>query len=302
MDYNVHEHFSGSECRRRIIRFIDLLGKEIIFGGHLFATGSVSVIMACATVFIVPLSWDILLVSYLLFYVIYLYDYVEGASSDELTNAGRSRYIQCKGKNKCKIAAASFILVISMIIFSNSLTTLAGLCILAMGLLYGNCFKKLTKRIPAFKNIFVSFVWAFMALFVFFYYDLPVTYGVIMLALFIFIRMMNIQILFDVRDVEGDRVEGLLTVPALLGNRNCPYILRSINLLSVIFVFMCVHEGLLPFFALAVIPVFYYASGYIGQVAESRKDHSSYLLAACEPIMWSVLIMAGKYVTMSGVI
>jgi 4-hydroxybenzoate polyprenyltransferase and related prenyltransferases len=302
MSFNVHSIGFGSECNSDIVKLAGLLWKEIVFGGHLFATGSVSVIMACATVFMVPVSLDILFVSYLLFYAIYLYDYSAGASSDKLTNEERARYLQCKNKSKCIVVAVSVLMFMVLLTFANTITILIGLGILALGLLYGSHFKKLTKKIPAFKNVFVSLVWSFMALFLFVYYSLPITYGALMLALFIFIRMMNIQILFDVRDVEGDIEAGLLTIPALFGEKKYPFILRMINFVSIFFVIVCVIQGLLPFFTLAIMPMFYYAVTYIDKVVESRKNYSSYVFAACEPIMWALLIFAGRYVAMFNII
>ncbi len=295
---NVHAVGSWFGNKNDIVKFMTMIWREFIFGGHLFATGSVAVIMACASIFMVPVSWDLLFSSYLLFYAIYLYDYSEGASSDELTNENRARYLQCKHKSTYIVIIASVMLSILLFTFANTVTFLIGLSILVLGLLYGSHFKKLTKKIPAFKNVFVSIVWSFMALFVFVYYSLPITYGALMLALFIFIRMMNIQILFDVRDVEGDRAEGLLTIPALFGEKKYPVILKMINLISIIFVVVCVIRDILPFFTLAIIPIFYYAVRYINKVIESKKNYSSYVFAACEPIMWSLLIFAGKSLSM----
>lgn len=297
MDSNVHAVGSGFGFKNDIVKLVEHLWKEVIFGGHLFATGSMAVVVACATLFMVPLSWDILFTSYLMFYAIYLYDYSKGASSDELTNGTRAKYLQCKNKSTCIVIAASALLIISLFTFTTVLTTIVSIGILILGLLYGSHFKKLTKKIPAFKNIFVSIVWSFMALFVFVYYSLPITYGALMLALFIFIRMMNIQILFDVRDVEGDRADGLLTIPAIFGEKKYPFILKLINLVSILFVAACVIQGFLPVIAMAIIPVFYYGVNYINKVLTSKKNYTSYVYAACEPIMWMMLIFAGRYIT-----
>ncbi|WP_340818043.1 UbiA family prenyltransferase [Methanolobus sp. WCC4] len=297
MASNVHTVCPCPGFRTDILKLFGLLWKEIVFGGHLFATGSVAVVIMCATLFGIPFGWDILAISYLMFYAIYLYDYSSGAPSDELTNSTRASYLQCKNRSMCMVIGASVLLVISLFAFSNVLTTLTGMLILALGLLYGGYFKKLTKKIPAFKNIFVSIVWAFMVLFVFVYYSLPVTYGALMLAIFIFIRMMNIQILFDVRDVEGDRAEGLLTVPAMFGEKRCSLILRLVNLLSIFYIAACVVIGMVPFMATAVIPVFYYGVGYINKVIRSKKNYMSYVYAACEPVMWMMLIVAGRFLT-----
>jgi 4-hydroxybenzoate polyprenyltransferase len=298
---DVHAVGSIFGFKNDILVLMKMLWRELVFGGHLFAIGSVSVVIACSIVFMIPVSWDILFVTYLLFYAIYLYDYSQGASSDEATNSSRAKYLLCKNKSKCTVIITSLVLFIIMMFFTSILITAIGMSILVLGLLYGSHFKKLTKKIPAFKNIFVSVVWAFMAVFAFVYYSLPITYGAVMLALFVFIRMMNIQILFDVRDMEGDRKDGLLTVPAILGDKKYPFILRLINIVSVIFILGCVVKGLLPAFTLAITPMFYYAVSYINRVIKSRNEYTSYIFAAFEPIMWSVFIFAGKYVTMLSV-
>ncbi|MDG6243225.1 MAG: UbiA family prenyltransferase [Methanolobus sp.] len=286
----------------QLTKLTNLFWKEMVFGGHLFAMGSVAVILVCATLFRLQVGLDILFCSYLLFYAIYLYDYSQGVSADELTNSSRARYLRSKHKAMCTVLITSLLLVALLFLFANIVTTFIAVCILLLGLLYGNYFKKVTKRIPAFKNFFVSFVWSFMVLFVFIYYSLPITYSALMLSMFIFIRMMNIQILFDVRDAEGDRKDGLLTIPALFSERHYPLILRSVNYLSILFVTVCVFLDLLPLLTLAFIPMFYYAAGYINNVVKSKKKSSSYVFAACEPIMWSVLIFSGRYITMLGIL
>ncbi|TQD24433.1 UbiA family prenyltransferase [Methanolobus vulcani] len=298
---DVHAVGSIFGFKNDILVLMKILWRELVFGGHLFAIGSVSVVMACSIVFMIPVSWDILFVTYLLFYAIYLYDYLQGASSDEATNSSRAKYLLCKNKSKCTVIITSLVLFTIMMIFTSLTITAIGMSILILGLLYGSHFKKLTKKIPAFKNVFVSVVWAFMAIFAFIYYSVPITYGAIMLALFVFIRMMNIQILFDVRDMEGDRKDGLLTVPVILGDKKYPFILRLINIVSIIFMLACVVKGLLPAFTLAITPMFYYAVSYINRVIKSRNEYTSYIFAAFEPIMWSVFIFAGKYVTMLSV-
>ncbi|WP_407356257.1 UbiA family prenyltransferase [Methanolobus sp. WCC5] len=299
---NVHKIDFFIAINNQLIKLMNLFWKEMVFGGHLFAVGSVAVILVCATLFRVHVGLDILFCSYLLFYAIYLYDYLQGVSSDELTNSSRARYLRSKHKAMCTVLITSVLLVALLLLFANIVTTFIGISILVLGLFYGSYFKKITKMIPAFKNFFVSFVWSFMVLFVFIYYSLPITYGALMLALFIFIRMMNIQILFDVRDAESDRKDGLLTIPALFSDRQYPFILRSVNSLSILFVTVCVILGLLPLLTLAVIPMFYYAATYINNVLKCKKNYSSYVFAACEPIMWSVLIFAGQYITMLGIL
>jgi 4-hydroxybenzoate polyprenyltransferase len=167
-----------------------------------------------------------------------------------------------------------------------------GLSILVLGLLYGNFFKDLTKKIIGFKNFYVAAVWAFMIMFYFLQQSVPLTYGAVMLSIFVFLRMMNLQIMFDMRDINGDREEGLLTFPVMFGLAKNMKVLRFINAMSVFFLILCVFSGVLPLSALMIIAVAYYAGKCINSL--SHKGSLCYIFAACEPILWFPLAFAGN--------
>ncbi len=291
MGINVHGVRLQYVSKDNILKFVHILWSEIIYGGHLFALGAVSVIMASSIIFMVPLSFDIILVSYLLFYIIYLHDYSKCLFTDSITNKRRVQYLHYKNKNICAIYVSFALLFLLLFIFANTATILICVIILFFGILYGKYFKKLTRNIPAFKNIFVSLIWSFMVVFVFVYYSHSVTYGVLLLSTFFFFRMLAIQILFDVRDLEGDRKEELLTIPSLFEKRKCTSILRAINIFSIAIIVIGSLIGILPIFALGFVPVFYYADIYISKVYISEKDHFPYIFAAFEPVIWSILIL-----------
>lgn len=270
--------------------------KEFIFGGHLFALGAACVVAMCSLIFGLPIGLDLLLVTYLIFYPIYLYDYAQGAADDLLTNSARAKYLSGNKKTYIVVAGSFAILTMLFMHFSNSITMLLGFVVLVLGLLYSSYFKKLTKKIVAFKNFFVSAVWALLVLFFFFYYSIPITAAALIMAGFVFTRMVAIQILFDVRDVEGDRKNGLLTIPVVMGNHREFGLLKCLNISSIALLAFAVYFHVLPLISLSFVPVMFYAFGYIKKVKSSMNNYASYLLAAVEPIIWFSVVFFGSNV------
>ncbi len=268
--------------------------KEFIFGGHLFALGAVCVMAMCSLIFGLPIGSDLLLVTYLIFYPIYLYDYTRGADDDLLTNSARAKYLSGNKKAYIVVAGSFAILTMLFMHFSNSITMLLGFVVLVLGLLYSSYFKKLTKKIIAFKNFFVSAVWALLVLFFFFYYSIPITVAALIMAGFVFTRMVAIQILFDVRDVEGDRKNGLLTIPVVMGNHREFGLLKCLNIASIALLVFSVFVHVLPLLSLSFVPVMFYAFGYTKKVRKSMNNYAFYLLAAVEPIIWFSVVFFGN--------
>lgn len=277
-----------------IEKMLTYLWKEVIFGGHLFALGAVCVVAMCSLVFGLPIGSDLLVVTYMIFYPIYLYDYTKGASDDLLTNSVRATYLSGNKKTYVVIAVSFMVLTILFMHYSNSITMFMGFIVLILGLLYSSCFKQLTKKIIAFKNFFVSMVWALLVLFFFFYYSIPITSEALIMAGFVFTRMIAIQILFDVRDVEGDRKSGLLTIPVVLANHKEFRLLKCLNIASIILLVISVYLDLLPLITLSFVPVMFYAFSYIKKVRISMNNYACYLLAAVEPIIWFSAVFFGS--------
>ncbi len=268
---------------------------EFIYGGHLFAAGAMCVVYMCAFLFDLPVTWDLLFIIYLIFYPIYLYDYFKGIEEDRASNSQRAEYLQ---GNKTRIL--SMILYLSIItlalmyvVYSNIINMFIGFSVLVLGLLYHSYFKGLTRHIVAFKNIFVSAVWALLVFVPFVYYSCPITMSAVIVALFVFLKMISIQILFDMRDVEGDRAQGLLTIPIVICGKELP-VLKALNIFTASIVAMGVLYHVIPLSAIMLFFAFAYTLNYIDRVTLSRKDYGSYFLAAGEPILWLFLIVSGS--------
>ena len=147
--------------------------------------------------------------------------------------------------------------------------------------MYSTVFKGLTKKIPGFKNIFTSGIWATGAAFGLpLYYSLPLDSVYVFVFMFLLLRSLGNVIFFDLKDVRSDAIEGLKTVPVLLGRKRTVMLLKAMNLISFLPLVAGVYLHIMPVYTLSMIALaattFFYLDFTTGT---GRKK--SYLLRTC---------------------
>ena len=85
------------------------------------------------------------------------------------------------------------------------------------------------KTIPIVKNLIVASTWSFIPTVISYYYVTDDHQLLLFIFSFIFIKLMINSILFDLRDVEGDRTAGVKTLPVLLGVNATYHLLLGLN-------------------------------------------------------------------------
>ena len=115
------------------------------------------------------------------------------------------------------------------------------------------------------------------------------------MGVFIFLRLMVNTLIFDVRDVEGDRAAGIRTVPAVYGADATYRIMASIDAMALAFLAASIGLGLLPTMAaiLGLLPV--YSLGYT-ILARRPKANLSFIcvvLVDGEYLIWGPLMYLG---------
>jgi 4-hydroxybenzoate polyprenyltransferase len=181
---------------------------------------------------------------------------------------------------------------IAVIIFLLSLNFL--------GILYTLFLKGVTNKIPLFKNIFVSFIWASGAIFLpLLYYSKTISLPFILAYLFIWIEAFLNTIFFDIKDEESDRLRGLKTMPAILGNKRTLQFLYIANVLAFIPLLLGVYLNILPLFTLSILALLIYKSYYlhIGGAADDKGLRTiTYTLIDTEFIIMLVLLIIGSLI------
>src|SRR5207247_6342544 len=116
--------------------------------------------------------------------------------------------------------------------------------------------RKLKEKL-LFKNITISFGWSLIPLLVALYYQ-RVSLELLLIAPFIFLRLMLNTIFFDVRDLEGDKANGIRTLPVAFGRERSFRAMAVLDLLWSLYLVSLVGLTLLPPYSLilVILPVY----------------------------------------------
>jgi 4-hydroxybenzoate polyprenyltransferase len=231
----------------------------------------------------------------------YLYNRYKEFHKDYLTNPERTKHLK-KIVNKLPLIIISFLilLVLILVFYSEPTVLFFGLFLLAASLSYSYSkgLKNLTKRIPGFKSIFVSLMWASLPAFLVFYYSAPVNIALFLMIVFVFLRLLINTIAFDIKDVKSDEEEGLLTLAIILDKKNIIKLLIFLDFLSIIPIITGILLNYLPFYSIILI-IFTstYALFALSMIRNEKISHNlSYnVIIDAELFLWSSFILLGRF-------
>lgn len=227
--------------------FLNLLWKELIYGGHLTALGAVSIVLMTTVLLGLKATWECFIIIFLASEIIYLYNRQKEIDRDFLSNPERTKYLSKYNRHtRLLIFILSMVLVVILIITTEISLLIFGSVIVSLGLLYSVFLKKITKNILAFKNFLVSFCWATIVIFVALFYSYHYILSVFLIFIFVWISVFVQEVLLDIRDKRSDRREGLLTLPIVLSKRLLFRVLFMLTILAGIFIFYGIYFHLLP--------------------------------------------------------
>ncbi len=281
----------------KIKKVSKLIFNELIYGGHLQSLGAASIILVSALLLKLEITWDILFVSYLLVYPIYLHNRSKEINTDDLTNPQRTQHLKKYLKwTPIIFYFVIFILVGSLIYFTNLRALIFGLSLLIFGLLYTLTFKKITKKILFLKNIYVSVFFALLPFFLIIYYFYPLTdsltIGVLVLSGFIFLKAFLMQTFLDIKDIESDKKEGLRTLPVIFGKEKTLTILYIFNPLITITV-LIIFSLYLNVFPKSILLLIFTVPFCFYCYNLAKQKYFGYVLQSGEFLLWSFLIFIG---------
>ncbi len=281
----------------RLNNALKLLWNEFVYGGHILSLGGSSVAYTSSLLLNIRITWDFLLIVYLGLQVIYLYDRYLDIKHDILTNIERTKYFSKNSKKMPFIILLYFLVFCLILLSSKNTNAIIFACILfVVSFLYAIFFKKFTKKIPAFKNIFVSVCWASITILLALYYFYPLNKELFLVFLFVcMILFVNVSFC-DIKDYEGDKKKKILTPVVLLGKEKLLKISRIFIVIAAAPLIYGVCVNLLPKFSLFLLFIIPYAFYYFNKATE-EKTNISYLtntLVYGGYILWSVFIYIGK--------
>jgi len=220
---------------KKIFRFIAF---DFLFMGHLQSLGTAGIVLI-STIYLLKGNFNfiLLITTYLVFQFIFLNDRYLGVAYDKKTNSLRTAHILLYyDRIPFILGSYLFLSIVLLLIYSNLTALVFTVIVLIFGFFYPHYFKNLTKKIPLFKNFYVSLVFSIMVLYpyVFFGKHLLLSKLTILFLVFVFTESMFNQIALDIKDYKKDNQSGLLTAPALFGERAAKTILKIVALSAVV--------------------------------------------------------------------
>lgn len=271
----------------------------LFYGGYLTSLGCPAFILSESILLNMPVSIPILLISFLLPLIVYSYNYYGELESDLSTNPERAIYLSTKrGLFPAIIGSYLGLLSLLLILYADYRLMVYILILIVSGILYTLILKRLTKKVPVFKSVYVSLVWASAGAFILpIYYSLNDNTFFLLIFAFIFLKGITNATFFDLKDMTDDGARGLKTLPVLLGKQRTLKYLHAMNLIAIIPLVVGVYIGLIPVYGLSLIAFCLYDYYYIKKAENiDNKDLRiiSYALADAEFILWPVILVIAK--------
>lgn len=276
--------------------FFKFLQREFVHGGYLTALGAPALVLTTTLISNKDINIPLLMISYLLPLIVYSYDYMGDLDKDAETNTLRSQQLMKKKKYyPLLLLFYVSLLVVLLLKFSNEKLMIFIILITLGGLLYATILKKLTKRIPIFKNIYTVLTWALGGtFFVPLHYSLAISAPFIFIFIFINLKGMVNAVFFDLKDSLLDSKEGLKTLPVMMGKPMTIKLLHLLNFVAFLPIILGVYIGIIPPLCLSLIIFYFYSFYYLKKAQGDVNEKSLVILgsiADIEFIFWPLILI-----------
>lgn len=216
-----------------------LISSKIFLG-----LNSLFVIVFSSQLYGLELKPQILIISFLVTFSVYNFNQITDRVEDKINKPDIS-----STRNYIYIILSVISLVLSFLI--SAVFEVKTIPIISLTYLFGVIYSfKLIKSIPRLKEIVgvksitVAFCWSFTGSL------LPASFKtvkleiIILTFIYIFIQIFINTILFDIMDMDGDKISGLTTIPIKLGLNMTKKILIMINSFLVLWIMYCISRGI----------------------------------------------------------
>jgi 4-hydroxybenzoate polyprenyltransferase len=284
------------------LKYLSNIQDELIYGGYYTALGGPAFIIITSILTKVPIPIPLLIISYLIPLMVYSYDYYKDMDKDKDTNIERAAHFNKKSQIYPYLMISYVIALTTLLmVFTNIMMISYILILITVGVLYTLGSKKLTQKIPAFKNIYTTLTWTLAGTFtIAFYYSIQINLTYILIFIFLFLKFLPNTIFFDLKDIKSDQREGLKTLPVILGKQKTLKILDILNLIAFIPLFIGIYLKLIPLFAASLIIFYFYSKYYLNKTNTIDNKELRMIgntLADAEFIAWwPIVLLIGQLI------
>lgn len=224
------------------------------------------------------IKWDLLLATFLSVFAVYCMNRLTDKEEDAVNSPERANFVEGNEKILVFILFLSYFTAIILGLLNSFFAMFIILFPLCAGITYNI---RISPKIPrlkdifAVKNIITALSWAVGTAF------LPLTNSsgisltlIISLFYFFFIKSFVNTVLYDIRDIEGDRENGIRTIPVGIGKLKTKKLLLILtsSLIPVSLILLLTSEISLVSFITMIFCIFN-AYWYINYTCNSKKIH-----------------------------
>ena len=175
-------------------------------------------------------DFNVLLSSFFITFTVYSFDKLSNIKEDLISLPERAEFIYRYRKIISGAIIASYILAFFLSILTNPYALLTVHFPLFIGLVYSIKLLNIRfKDITGIKNIVVALSWAVVGT----SFPLAISFQdvdkIIYVFYYIFIKFFINTTLFDIRDIKGDSMNGVITIPVFLGLKKSKNLLLILN-------------------------------------------------------------------------
>jgi 4-hydroxybenzoate polyprenyltransferase len=271
----------------------------------MLALGTASIAAASTVLLGVQATPLLLVMAYLFSYGAYMMNRSSEIDADSVSHPERTAHLTPRRRYLPAITGGCFLLGYVFALTVNFIFFVALLVPLAFSFAYSVGSQRLVGVIGVaklkdkllVKNLFVSLGWSLIPVLVGFYY---LRFGIVILVMgtFIFLRLLVNTLIFDVRDVEGDRAQGIKTVPVVRGAAETYRIMAVIDVAALVYIAAVVALGLLPLAAsiLGILPLYSLGYSFLARRPKADLGFICDVLVDGEYLFWGPLMYIGAAV------
>jgi 4-hydroxybenzoate polyprenyltransferase len=224
--------------------------EKLAYLNLIISLGAVSIAYLVVSLLSFHSDFIMYLVCFLVSMFVYSFNRFTDIKEDMINNPERVKFFK-KFKYYFFISSLiSFLLVTFTTLLHSFLTFLVSVLPIVLVILYSKpwlpnkiSFYSRLKEIFFIKNLVVSTGWSLIPFFVAVYTN-SFHIGIFFISIFVFLRIFIGVIIFDVRDMKGDKIHNIFSIPLKLGLAKTKSIVHVLNLLSVIILFLGILYGL----------------------------------------------------------
>ncbi|WP_436934606.1 UbiA family prenyltransferase [Halovenus marina] len=279
-------HWSGRTVRAYAVATV----LALVHSNVLISLSAASVVVT--TVGLADLQLEVLPVAIVFAVTVFVYSFnrLADRAEDETNVPSRTEFIDQHGRALLAAGIALYASATVLAILSEIPGAPAMILPLLVAVLYSTVG---LKRLFLVKNLLVGLSWGLIPLGVGVYYDALLTADILFLFGFVTVMLTIAAAVFDIKDIEGDRQEGIRSVPIVLGPAWTRRLAAAATLLVAVVVFGAIFSGLLPERYAVLFGFLAYIFSYCLFATEDRTTlfygfviDSEHILLACLVVLW----------------